>query len=238
MSTHQSSTKNIFVFGDSITKGVVTIPVDGHESLKYAVNPEGIIRSSFHSGGNAMRNLSRTGSTVKQGLDKINRHLSQIQQGDTIVMEFGGNDCNFDWSAVAANPDAEHTPIVPLAQFSELYSQAVSALLSVGAKPILLSLPALLPQRFFDYVSRNLNRDNILRWLGGDVCFISNWHEKYNLEIFKLGSQLNVPVIDITSVLLERRNLGDYYCPDGMHPNASGQAIIAEVVAQSGLLDI
>ena len=175
MSTQQSSTKNIFVFGDSITKGVVTIPVDGHESLKYTVNPEGIIRSTFHSGGNVMRNLSRTGSTVKQGLDKINRHLSQIQQGDIVVMEFGGNDCNFDWSAVAANPDAEHTPIVPLAQFSELYSQAVSVLLSVGAKPILLSLPALLPQRFFDYVSRNLNRDNILRWLGGDVCFISNW---------------------------------------------------------------
>ena len=153
-----------------------------------------------------------------------------------MVLEFGGNDCNFDWKAIASNPMGVHKPEVSLSQFHDLYVKVIEKVRSVGATPVMLSLPALLPQRFFDFVSKGLDKDNILRWLGGDVNYNSNWHEQYNLEVFKLGAELQVQVIDISTVFLELRSLGDYYCSDGMHPNEAGHALIAEVVLASGLV--
>lgn len=228
---------NIFAFGDSIMKGIVTNASqidDG--TVKYIISDHGFVNRVGSSSGLNIRNLSRFGSTILGGLNNIDRHLHEIKHGDRVVLEFGGNDCNFDWKAIAANPTAVHTPEINLSQFHELYVKLIEKVRSVGAVPVLLSLPALLPQRFFDFVSKGLNKNNILKWLGGDVNYISNWHEQYNLEIFKLAAQYNVQVIDITTVFLERRTLGDFYCVDGMHPNEAGHELIAETILSLGLL--
>ena len=227
----------IFAFGDSIMKGIVLNTSQlGEGTVKYIISDQGFVNRVGSSGGFTIRNLSRFGSTILGGLNNFDRHLREIRPGDRVVLEFGGNDCNFDWKAVAANPVAKHTPEVSLTQFHDLYVRLIEKVRAVGAVPILLSLPALLPQRFFDFVSKGLDRDNIMKWLGGDVGYISNWHEQYNLEVFKLASQYHVQVIDITSIFLERRALGDFYCADGMHPNEAGHALIAETILSSGLL--
>lgn len=229
--------KNIFAFGDSIMKGVVSNPKQICEgTTKYVISDSCFVDRVGSSSGIAIRNLARFGSTVRGGMTSLDRHLNEIVPGDIVVLEFGGNDCNFDWKAVSMEPDGCHEPEVGLTQFRELYEQLIAKVRSAEALPVLLSLPALLPQRFFDFVSRGLDRDNIMRWLGGDVNTISNWHEQYNLEIFKLGAVHQVPVIDISSIFLERRGLGDFYCPDGMHPNEEGHRLIAEAVVASGLL--
>jgi lysophospholipase L1-like esterase len=228
---------NIFAFGDSIMKGIVTnaSQID-NGTVKYIISDHGFVNRVGCSSGLNIRNLSRFGSTILGGLNNIDRHLHEIKHGDRVVLEFGGNDCNFDWKAISANPTGIHTPEISLSQFHELYVKLIEKVRSVGAVPVLLSLPALLPQRFFDFVSKGLNKDNILKWLGGDVNYISNWHEQYNLEIFKLAAQYNVQVIDITTVFLERRTLGDFYCVDGMHPNEAGHELIAETILSLGLL--
>lgn len=228
---------NIFAFGDSIMKGIVASPSQLNEdTVKYVISNQGFVSRVGESSGAVIRNLSRFGSTIFGGLTNIDRHLREIKPGDRVVLEFGGNDCNFDWKAIASNPMGVHKPEVSLSQFHDLYVKVIEKVRSVGATPVMLSLPALLPQRFFDFVSKGLDKDNILRWLGGDVNYISNWHEQYNLEIFKLGAELQVQVIDISTVFLELRSLGDYYCSDGMHPNEAGHALIAEVVLASGLV--
>ncbi len=228
---------NIFAFGDSIMKGIVmnTSQIsDG--TVKYTISDQGFVSRVGNTSGVSIRNLSRFGSTILGGLNNLDRHLREIHPGDHVVLEFGGNDCNFDWKAISANPMAVHKPEVSLSQFHDLYIQLIEKVRAIGAIPVLLSLPTLLPQRFFDFVSKNLNKENILKWLGGDVNFISNWHEQYNLEIFKIAAQHHIQVIDITTVFLERRALGDYYCNDGMHPNEAGHQLIAETILSLGLL--
>lgn len=228
---------NIFAFGDSIMKGIVVSPSQLDEGVvKYVISNQGFMSRVGDSGGTVIRNLSRFGSTIFGGLNNIDRHLREIKPGDRVVLEFGGNDCNFDWKAIASDPLGAHKPQVGLMQFHELYVSAIEKIRSVGATPVMLSLPALLPQRFFEFVSKGLDKENILRWLGGDVNYISNWHEQYNLEIFKIAAELQVQVIDISTVFLALRSLGDYYCSDGMHPNEAGHALIAEVVLASGLV--
>ena len=228
---------NIFAFGDSIMKGIVMNTSQiGDGTVKYIISDQGFVNRVGDSKNLAIRNLSRFGNTILGGLKNFDRHLREIKHGDRVVLEFGGNDCNYDWKAISSNPMGSHKPEINLSQFHDLYVKLIEKIRAVGATPILLSLPALLPQRFFDFVSKGLDRENILKWLGGDVNYISNWHEQYNLEVFKIAAQYQVEIIDITTIFLERRALGDYYCTDGMHPNEAGHALIAETILTSGKL--
>ncbi|MBR6806337.1 MAG: SGNH/GDSL hydrolase family protein [Bacteroidaceae bacterium] len=59
---------------------------------------------------------------------------------------------------------------------------------------------------------------------------IDRWHERYNMEVMRLGVLTHTPVIDITSVFLERRNYSDYLCEDGIHPNEEGHRLIEEAI--------
>ena len=64
--------------------------------------------------------------------------------------------------------------------------------------------------------------------MSGRTDFISNWHERYNLAVFSLGREMDVPVVDITTPFLLRTNYFDYICRDGIHPNEKGHEIMAE----------
>jgi len=223
-----------FVFGDSIKKVFVTRPTHVSEgTTKHIINNGSSANHQDENSGEGVRHMYRFDNNAKKSNASLNRRLKEIKSGDTVVLEFGGDICNFDWKAVSEAPEADHAPQMTLADFRELYQHVVSRFREVGAKPVLLSLPELLPQRFFDYVSRNLNKENILKWLKGDVNVLSDWYEQYNQEIFKLGSELNIPVVDITSVFLDRRSLGDCYSSDGMHPNKRGNTVITETVMSS-----
>ena len=49
--------------------------------------------------------------------------------------------------------------------------------------------------------------------------FLTNWHERYNIEVFKLAINKDIPIIDITSKFLEIKNYSNLLCDDGIHPN-------------------
>lgn len=162
----------------------------------------------------------------------LDRRLKNVHEGDTVVLEYGGNYCEFDWAAIAAHPDVDHLPAVNFGQFREFYHSAIGKCLAKGARVVLLTLPTLLPQRYFDFVSRNLDRDNILHWLGNDACSLSHWNEQYNEEILSLAAQYQLPVIDINPTFLRHHYLEDCYAINGMHPNNIGHSFIAELVAE------
>ena len=42
-------------------------------------------------------------------------------------------------------------------------------------------------------------KDNVMKWLGGDVGIISRWHESYNRVLFDIAAETGTHIIDITS---------------------------------------
>ncbi len=223
--------KSVCAFGDSVMKGIVVdrenSPADG---IKYKISDKGFAARCCRSLGIEVDNFARFGGVVSQGMKFANRYADKIKKSDYVLFEYGGNDCDYDWAKIAENPGEEHQPRTPLGQFVECYSALIDYVKSLGASPVLLSLPVLEPNRFFNHVSKGLNGSNILRWLGGSVLSIDRWHERYNMEIFRLGAMKRVPVIDITSVFLERKDFGDYICEDGIHPNDAGHALIENAI--------
>ncbi|MBE6830962.1 MAG: SGNH/GDSL hydrolase family protein [Ruminococcaceae bacterium] len=99
---------------------------------------------------------------------------------------------------------------------------------------MLLSLPPIDAQRYFAWISRGLNAENILRFLG-DIEYIYRWHEMYNLAVYRLAMDQGVPLIDISSAFLKTGNFQDLICEDGIHPNENGHRLIGQTIEKYAL---
>jgi len=217
--------KDICVFGDSIGKGVVLHPI----TCRYEIIKTNI--GQFF-GINKMRiqNYSMFGCTVTKALSLVKRRAPELEKYQYVFLELGGNDCDFAWREIADNPGKEHLPKTPLVDFQAQYQQVVDEIRSNGSHPIILTLPPLEPNRFFSWVSRGINGDNILNWLG-DVTMIYRWQEVYNIEVMKLATTMDVPIIDIRSAFLKKNHYQDLICADGIHPTSEGYNLIYQTIS-------
>lgn len=214
------------VLGDSVAKGVIY----DEAREKYIFLKDSFVNLFSRSRNIRVKNLARFGCTTTRGKKILERHKELLSEYDYTILEFGGNDCNFNWEEISLSPEKNHNPAVPAALFKAAYSSMIRQIRDCGSRPILLSLPPLNQQRFFDWICRGLNRDNILGWLG-DVNYIYRWQEAYNLMVFQLAQEHRAPIVDIRQIFLENRHYGELLCVDGMHPSQKGHALISSALA-------
>ena len=217
----------ICVFGDSIGKGIIFDAV----SKRYKSLKLDLLEPLRQYKDVSVKNYSMFGCTINRGLALIERYADELAGYDHILLEFGGNDCNFPWKEIAEAPEKEHLPNNSLEIFTNVYKECVERIQKAGAKPILLTLPPLDAKRFFPWVSQGLSACIIQNWLG-DIEAIYRWQEMYSIAVLKLGKMLNVPVIDIRSEFLCGQNLLELICMDGMHPTSKGYELIVKAVCE------
>lgn len=215
-------------FGDSVLKGVI------YEDEHYHVSETSFQKICEDSFGIVVENRARFGSTITKGEQVLERSLDKIREcsGQYVILEFGGNDCDFNWKEIAEDPDREHLPFNTIADFVSTYNNIIKEIKDMGKRPVLLSLPPIDSTRYFAHISRGLNAENIMKWMRNDKQFMTNWHERYNIEVFKMAIANEVPVIDITSIFLEEKDYSRYLCADGIHPNDEGHKLIAKAIQE------
>ena len=217
---------NIGVFGDSIGKGIIFNSASKrYEALK--INVQKI------TGRNPVniKNYSIMGCTISKGIEVIKRQADKLKDFQNVFLEFGGNDCDFEWNKVAANPLCDHQPKTPPEDFEKLYVQALDFIISKGGKPIMLTLPPLSPERYLDWIAKNNNKYSILKWLGS-ADTIYRWQEMYNMKIALLAAKLSVKLIDIRSAFLQNHFYRELLCADGIHPNKAGHELIYKTIIE------
>lgn len=214
---------NICVFGDSVAKGVVYDEVKN----KYTFLKNNFVTLVQSVTNVPFKNFAKFGCTVTKGFEILEKNYDKLKDYDYTILEFGGNDCDLDWNTISKDPNCEQKAQVPIEKFKTIYEDMIIRTKSSGSEPVLLTLPPLDSERFFNWVSKDLNKDNIMKFLGNDVNYIFTWHENYNNMIFKLGSEFHIPVIDIRKDFLKNKDYQSYLCIDGMHPNEKGHKLIA-----------
>ena len=191
--------RQVTLLGDSILKG---IQVD-LSSRRYRSQNEinvGALESEFQL---SIHNDAHFGATVRKGSRLLDRLLERKLPCDMLVMDFGGNDCDFRWKEIAEAPEAEHLPNVPLPEFVELYRKMIRQIRSHGIRPILTNLPPLDSERFFNWWCGDLDQKAVLRWLG-DVGNIYAWQERYSRAVERLAREENVPLVDVRGAFSDR----------------------------------
>ncbi|MBO5040108.1 MAG: SGNH/GDSL hydrolase family protein [Clostridia bacterium] len=216
--------KSFAIFGDSIGRGVMYDP----NNDSYETN-RGFVSMLEKRWGIRAINCTRFGQTVSKGLKMLERKLESIRACDFVFLEFGGNDSDYDWKAIAADPDASYSPKTVLSEFVAIYKKLIATVREAGLTPIVLNLPPIEHNMYFDRVRHGCNGDNILKWLKGDKTEISRWHGSYSDEIKNICRESEVKMIDIRSAF-EGRDLTQLVCPDGIHPNEKGHELIYEKI--------
>lgn len=215
--------KHIAIFGDSIFKGMQLDPERKQYRIINNIDIEGI--GEKHS--IEINNYSKVGCTIERGFAMLKKRLETGEPCDVVIMDYGGNDCDFKWREISDDPDAEHLPNTPIDKFAQLYREIIETLRSRGIVPVLSTLPPIDPQRFFNWNFRELNKDNILRWLG-EVTTIYRFQENYSRTVEKIAKETGALLVDLRGAFLKHRRIEHMLCEDGMHPNTEGQKIITE----------
>ncbi len=213
---------NIGLYGDSILKGIQINPVN----KKYYVNNNIDLEMLSEKYSIQIKNYSSFGCTVTKGKNILKKTLETNIACDAIVMDYGGNDCDYNWKAISENPEGNYSPNTPIDLFMETYCDIIDALRKKDILPILTTLPPLQPQRFFDWFCRDLNKTNILMWLG-DIKNIYYHQENYSKIIEKIALEKQVPLVDLRGEFLKLGDINVLLCEDGTHPNTLGQKVIA-----------
>lgn len=209
------------IYGDSIMKAIL---VD--ENYKYKPIARDLLAQLRQDTGVEAVNRAHFGYTVDRGQDVLRRDLEKGLDCQYALLEFGGNDCDFNWSEVAAQPECEHAPHTPLRRFLDTMQSMAQTLMDAGVRPVLMSLPPLDAQRYLDFIGRlGNNTQNILRYIG-DVQMIYRYQEMYSAQLARLSARLNLPLVDVRARFLERRDYGKLIARDGIHLTREGYGLI------------
>ena len=210
----------IDILGDSILKGVQINPLN----KKYYISDINL-ESLSKKYSVQIKNYSSFGCTVTKGNTLLKKLIDKNTGCDAIVMDYGGNDCDYNWKEISENPEGNHLPNTPMNLFTETYCSIIDTLKGKGIIPILTTLPPLEPERFFEWFCKDLNKKNILKWLG-EINNIYRHQENYSKAIEEIALEKQVPIVDLRGAFLKHGNVKALLCEDGTHPNTSGQKII------------
>lgn len=217
--------KHIELYGDSILKGVTYEETQDRYQLCHRPQLDALCKKGY-----TVKNHSRMGATIHKGISTLERR-DRYEDGTVVILEYGGNDCDFNWSQIAENPTGCFTPNTPEKEFLENYGHAVKLAREKGAHVAILSLVPIDADKYFSWICKNKNADNIFRWLG-DISMLSRWQEYYSRLVESLADKLHCPLIDIRRDFLLSHRFEKLLSADGIHPTQLGHDMIGNRIAQ------
>lgn len=220
--------------GDSIIRGVI-LKAEGLRE-RYTLSDKNIVDRCGEGLDSEVVNLGKMGCTIEAGERILDKSMSRLEGAKYVLLEYGGNDSDYDWRAIAQSPKEAHLPRTPLHTYESAYERVIHKVRQAGCTPLVLSLPPMDAERYFQFFTTGMSDEqkrNILGWLSGSTNTIMSGHELYNVATWKVAQRTGAQWIDITSDLLIGHQYRRYLCDDGIHPNEQGQARIADMILQA-----
>lgn len=217
--------KELMIFGDSILKGVVF----DQEQNRYHLCREADF-SPLEQQGVTVENRSKMGATIREGLKLLDR-LSPVPGPSVALLEYGGNDCNYDWKSVSEEPEREHRPFVTIDEFAACYRRAIAKAKQLAHTVAVCTLTPLDSNKFMNFISRGNSYERILRWLG-DVGILYRWQEHYNHVAMEVARQEGCFVVDTRTDFMIRHDFEQLLCADGIHPTPQGHRLLRQSVCR------
>lgn len=227
MNTTYNKHERVIVWGDSLAKGVVWNAARGRYG-KAAKNAAELVARALDI---EVENRARFGITSVEGLQLIENDLEKGVEADAALIEFGGNDCNFDWAAIAEAPEKEHLPVTTPEVFERTMRQIAEKLKRACIRPVFMTLPPIDAEKYFRFLTQGINAENVLKWLG-DKQRIYRFQEMYSLIIEKVARETGAKLLDLRRRCLEDRGMFHMLCEDGLHLSDAGQAFVARELAR------
>lgn len=222
----EENIKSILVVGDSLSRGVVF----NEAKKRYCFLKDCFVNCMQNLLRPRVYNTAKFGSTVEYGKNMLKAKMEELNP-DVVLIEFGGNDCDFHWEEIAKNPSLDHQPKIPLRQFEQALREISKELQDKGKVPVFMNLPPLNAPNYFQWFTGGDEKKGteILKWLG-DVGKIYWWHERYSSTISRVARETGARLVDVRSDFLAEEDYRVYLCRDGIHPNEQGHKLIVNTL--------
>ncbi len=218
--------KKLLIYGDSILRGITY----SEEAKKHKLCT-GYKLPTLAALGYDVINHSRMGATVDRGLDMFEYTIAECDKDSTIIFDFGGNDCDFDWAAISADPLSHHRPHTEEPKFRALYADMLDKAFKTGAEVYMCNLVPLMPDRYLSFISKDRSRENILSWLG-DITMLYRYQEHYNTVVEEIARTSGCPMIDLRTDFLLSHRCASLLSLDGIHPSEEGHDLIESLLRE------
>ena len=214
----------LVVFGDSILKGVVTIP---ESKNLFDVTPNDALSWAQKKMGFELDNRSIYGNITSKSLTKVKKFFEKGESADFCLIESGSNDCDYDWNIFAPGaelpPFEQILPKVPLDQYLANITEMIDICRQHNVVPLLMNLIPYVCDDWFKTISKGHDADAILKFLGGTPETLLQNQQRYNEELKKLAKEKDVPILDYWHVTTITPDFAKKYMgPDGIHMNEDG----------------
>lgn len=234
---------SIIAWGDSILKGVVS----GGDSKRFDITEKDSLSQACAALGIELANKSVFGSWMTKTRRTQDRSLRNGASAQIGIIESGTNDSDYDWSAVSANPDAEHLQRCPLDEFSRLMEEAVSVARQNKITPLIMIPTPLVPEWWLNNICIGNDEAAIVKFVVrkyglqvGDqkasqdqdcaaAMRLYQNQELFSLKAAAIARALGVQIVDMRSEFLAHPNYKSLMCLDGVHPNQAGYDFMAEI---------
>ena len=220
----------LVVFGDSILKGVITIPNSGklfdtteNDSLSLAQKELGF----------ELDNRSIYGNITSKGLIKLQKFLEKGETADFCIIEFGSNDCDYDWNVFPeGSPAPDFSTIqskVPFNDYLSNLTQMVELCRAHQITPIIMNLIPYICDRWFKTIAKAHNQAAMLEFLAGTPDTLGQNQLKYQNALMDFAKTSNVQTIDVWNLFTNTPNSAKLMCDDGIHPNEEGYKLLSKL---------
>ena len=209
----------LVVFGDSILKGVITIPdskslfdVTENDSLTLAQK-----KLAFE-----LDNRSIYGNITSKGLIKLQKYFEkcgsgEIEAADFCVIEFGSNDCDYDWGTLVQK--------VPLEDYLKNLEEMVALCRANKVTPLMMGLIPYVCDDWFKTIIKGHDEAAILDFLGGSPETLGKNQLIYKNAQKDFVEKNKVQFLDPWELFAGHPEL---MCYDGIHPNEKGYQVLSE----------
>ena len=204
----------LVVFGDSILKGVITIP---ESKNLFDVTPNDSLTLAQKELGFELDNRSIYGNITSKGLVKLQKFFEKGGSADFCVIEFGSNDCDYDWGTL--------TQKVPLEQYLDNLTQMIKLCRDNKVTPLMMGLIPYVCDDWFKTIIKGQDEDAILNFLEGTAQTLGKNQLIYKNAQADFVQKNNVQFLDPWTIFEGHKEL---MCYDGIHPNEKGYELLSK----------
>jgi lysophospholipase L1-like esterase len=206
-----SRTLRVVAFGDSITNGTSPAGMTEADTFREVVRHKLIEKLERQV---EVSNAGVNGDIVTLALERFNRDVI-AKRPDVVTVMFGGNEAGF---YRPQTNDFADTPRVTCREFAAALRQLVDRARSAGITVVLMTCPPM-TERYWG-MKLEAYRKNGINFLVKD----------YAQAMRDVAAEKGVALVDVYRAFGENPGRLDYF-PDGLHPDARGHRVIADVLA-------
>ena len=205
---------SVVVFGDSILKGVITIP--NSEKLFDTTENDSLSLAQKELGFE-LDNRSIYGNITSKGLVKLQKFYEKGGEADFCVIEFGSNDCDYDWGTLVQK--------VPLEDYLANLAAMIKLCRDHKVTPLMMGLIPYVCDDWFKTIIKGQDEKAILDFLGGSPETLGKNQLIYKNAQTDFVQKNKVQFLDPWTIFEGHKEL---MCFDGIHPNEKGYELLSK----------